>query len=64
MSLCPNCGAPDFPVKENEHCESCGYKNTKFKKEEDTWLIFCEGCGYHRSTFCNDHPREKQKVIS
>lgn len=57
---CPNCGAPNFPEKENEYCEKCGFQNVKFKQEQSTLLIFCEGCGYHRTSWCDDHPREKQ----
>jgi NMD protein affecting ribosome stability and mRNA decay len=61
---CPNCGAPDFPQKEGEFCEKCGFKNTTFKKDSEGYLIFCDDCGFHRSTFCDDHPREHQKIIS
>ena len=63
MSSCPNCGAPNFnKVKEGDACEACGYVNTKFKEDSSGILVFCEGCGFHRSTYCDEHPREKQKV--
>jgi hypothetical protein len=62
MANCPNCGEDHFPEKAGEFCEKCGYQNTTFKKEGETYLIFCPGCGFHRSTFCEEHPRDKQEI--
>jgi NMD protein affecting ribosome stability and mRNA decay len=61
---CPNCGDSNWnEVKEGDFCENCGFKNEKFKEAESVLHIYCKGCGYHRSTWCEDHPREHQKNL-
>jgi len=60
---CPNCGKPGFEETKEFECRSCGFHEISNKEYAPIDLVFCEGCGCTLSTYCELHPKTRQKLF-